>query len=378
MSFIWEGRRVVVCVGTGGVGKTTTAAAIALAAASQGLRTLLMTIDPARRLANALGVADLGNVERELPPEHFAPHGVELRAPLWAMMPDSKRIFDDLVERTSPNEETRQRILRSRIYQHFSSALAGAHEYAAVQKLQEVYSAGRYDLIVLDTPPAQNAVDFLDAPSRMLDFLETETLQWLLKPYVLSGKFSVRVLDLGSSFLLRTLGKLAGVETLREIADFLIAFSALYDGFRERSRQVKDLLASDDIAFVLVTGPQPSQQRAMLQFRDELHAEGLRVRCVIANRVRHLAATPELEKRFGEHVRRVLTAHAPDTADRIVDIVRGIGEEIRLAALDCQTIAALGEKLEGTPILTLPELPTDVHDMTGLARLQRAFESRGT
>lgn len=374
MSVIWEGRRVVVCVGTGGVGKTTSAAAIALAAASQGLRTLVMTIDPARRLANTLGVADLGNVEREIPREHFAPHGVELRAPLWAMMPDSKRTFDDLVEHTSPNEETRQRIMRSRIYQHFSSALAGAHEYAAVQKLQEVYATGRYDLIVLDTPPSQNAIDFLDAPSRMLDFLESETLQWLLKPYVLSGKFSLRVLDLGSSFLLRTLGKLAGVETLREMADFLVSFSGLYDGFRERSRQVKDLLASDEIAFVLVTGPLPSQQKAMLQFREELHAEGLRVRCVVANRVRQLPADQDAKERFIDHVRGVLSGHTPES---IEGITRAIDEETRLAALDHQTIAALKKKIAGTPIIVLPELPTDVHDMTGLAHLQRVLVQAG-
>ncbi|MBI3180157.1 MAG: AAA family ATPase, partial [Deltaproteobacteria bacterium] len=149
----WDGRKVVVCVGTGGVGKTTTAAALAIAAAAAGRRTLVMTIDPARRLANAMGIAEIGNLEREIPSERLAAYGVQLKAPLFAMMPDVKRTFDDLVRRTAPNPEARDRILNSRIYEYFSTSLVGSHEYAAVEKLYEVYASGAYDLIVLDTPP---------------------------------------------------------------------------------------------------------------------------------------------------------------------------------------------------------------------------------
>lgn len=372
MSAIWQGRRIVICVGTGGVGKTTVAAAMALAAAAEGLRTLVMTIDPARRLANALGIGNIGNIEREIPPSHFAPHGVQLRAPLWVMMPDAKRTFDDLIERSAPNEETRQRILRSRIYQHFSTTLAGAHEYAAVQMLYQVYVEDRYDLIVLDTPPSQNALDFLDAPSRILDFLETETMQWLLKPYLLSGRFSLKILDLGSSFLLSTLGKLAGGETLRELADFLLSFSGLYDGFRKRSLKVRNLLASDEIAFTLITGPTASQQRAMLQFRDELHAEGMRVRAVVSNRTRTLANDAAAVAAFNEHVTRRL----PDVgaAARVREALR---EEAARANLDQANIARLREAVGGTPVITLPELATDVHDLEGLATLHALLAATG-
>lgn len=365
MNAIWENRRVVICVGTGGVGKTTVAAAVALAAAAEGLRTLVMTIDPARRLANALGIANVGNVEREVPASHFNGQGVTLRAPLWVMMPDAKRTFDELVQRTSPNDETRKRILRSRIYQHFSTTLAGAHEYAAVQMLYQVYAEDRYDLIVLDTPPSQNAVDFLEAPSRILDFLETETMQWLLKPYLLSGRFSLKILDLGSSFLLSTLGKLAGGETLRELADFLLSFSGLYDGFRERSLKVRNLLTSDEIAFTLITGPTASQQRATLQFRDELHAEGMRVRAVITNRVRTLENDAAAVAAFGRHVDSRLPA--PGAAARVREALR---EEVDRANLDRANIARLCDALGDTPVILLPELATDVHDLGGLATLQ--------
>ncbi|MEL6544494.1 MAG: ArsA-related P-loop ATPase, partial [Myxococcota bacterium] len=157
MTALWSDRKVVVAVGTGGVGKTTVSASLALAAAASGKKTLVMTIDPARRLANALGISDSGNTEHELSPEELARHGIEVSEPLWAMMPDVKTTFDRLVERFAPDSQRREAILRNQIYEHFSTALAGSLEYAAVERLYEVYSSGRYDLIVLDTPPSRNA-----------------------------------------------------------------------------------------------------------------------------------------------------------------------------------------------------------------------------
>ncbi|OGQ79626.1 MAG: hypothetical protein A2289_10330 [Deltaproteobacteria bacterium RIFOXYA12_FULL_58_15] len=370
MKPVWENRKVVICVGTGGVGKTTAAASLGLAAASQGVRTLVMTIDPARRLANALGITDLGNVEREISAEQLEPFGVNLAAPLWVMMPDVKRTFDQLIERTAPDEESRQRILRNRVYQHFSSALAGSHEYAAVEKLYEVYSAGRYDLIILDTPPSQNAVDFLQAPGRILDFLENETLQWLLKPYVLSGKISLKLLDFGSSMMLRTLGKLAGAETLRELADFVLSLRGTYDGFRQRSHRVRELMRSDEMAFVLVTSTSATQQRAMLQFKRELHAEGLRVNAVVVNRIRR-PLPPESECRaFRFKAEQALT---PMGEGVLRDVLNALDEEKEIATLDQQSIAELAARLADTRLILLPELPLDVHDLSGLARLYPYF-----
>ena len=369
MKPVWEGRKVVVCVGTGGVGKTTASASLGIAAACSGLRTLVMTIDPARRLANALGIMDLGNVAREIPKEHLAAYGVELKAPLSVMMPDVKRTFDGVIERSAPDEERRQMILNNRIYQHFSNALAGSHEYAAVEKLYEMYSAGKYDLIVLDTPPSQNAVDFLKAPGRILDFLENETLQWLLKPYVLSGKFSLKFFDFGSSFMLRTLGKLAGGDTLRELAEFVLAFQGMYDGFRERSRKVRALMKSDEMAFVLVTATAPSQLRAMTQFRRELQNEGMRVRSVVLNRVRRQPPEPAVYKAFREHSRRVLASRGEATVGRVLGAMK---DEILMSEIDHLAVRDLHQRLK-VPLVLLPELSLDVHDLEGLAQLYSGF-----
>jgi anion-transporting ArsA/GET3 family ATPase len=373
MKPVWEGRKVVVCVGTGGVGKTTAAASFGIAAAAAGLRTLVMTIDPARRLANALGIADLGNVEREISAELLAIHDVVLEAPLWVMMPDVKRTFDQLIERTAPDHASREKILSNRVYQHFSSALAGSHEYAAVEKLYEAYATGRYDLIVLDTPPSQNAVDFLQAPGRVLDFLETETLQWLLKPYVLSGKISLKLLDFGSSMMLRTLGRLAGGDVLRELAEFVFSLQGMYDGFRERSRRVKALLRSPENAFVLVTAPAPSQIRAMLQFRRELRAEGLRVRSVVVNRVREAPPPPEAQ---GACFELLASALAPMGEDAIEQTRVALEDELSLATMDQRAIEDLRAKLPDTEIILLPELAIDVHDLAGLAEVTQNLQGQ--
>ncbi len=365
---LWEERRVITCVGTGGVGKTTVAASLGVAAASRGLHTLVMTIDPARRLANALGISDLGNVERVIPSELLAVHGVTLRAPLAVMMPDVKRTFDAMVERSAPDDAARQKILGNPIYQHFSSALAGSHEYAAVEKLYEVYSAGRYELIILDTPPAQNAVDFLDAPARVLDFLENETLQWLLRPSATTGKLSLRLLDLGGTLVQNTLGKLAGGETLRALADFVLSFHGMYDGLRQRSLEVRNLLRSEQMAFVLVTGSQPSQHRTMLQFRRELASEGLKVRAVLANRVRPRPPPPADQAAFSAALDQRLGELAADARECVR---RALDHELQLATIDWQAVTNLRQQLGETQLWLLPELGAEAHDLAALAELCR-------
>jgi anion-transporting ArsA/GET3 family ATPase len=366
MKPVWEGRKVVTCVGTGGVGKTTVAAGIGVAAASRGVHTLVMTIDPARRLANALGIDDLGNVEREIPGDRLAPFGVELRAPLWVMMPDVKRTFDSLIERTAPDDERRQKILRNPIYQHLSTALAGSHEFAAVEKLYEVYAEGRYDLIVLDTPPSQNAVDFLDAPGRILDFLENETLQWLLRPSALSSRLSLRLFDFGSTLVQSTLGRLAGGETLRALTDFILSFQGMYEGFRQRSRQVRRLLRSEEMAFALVTGPTPAQHRTMSQFRRELLGEGIKVRSVFVNRLRPPPPRPAVAAALPDLFARTLVGLPPPAAAAMQSAA---AEELELATIDWRAVAELRLRLGDTPLWLLPELPADVHDLRGLAEL---------
>jgi anion-transporting ArsA/GET3 family ATPase len=367
---IFENRKVVVCAGTGGVGKTTVSASLAVAAAASGRRTLVMTIDPARRLANALGLADFGNVEREIPASALAPYGVTLKAPLFAMMPDVKSTFDGLVERFMPDAQRRADLQANTIYKQFSTVVAGSLEYAAVEKLYEVYASGRYDLIVLDTPPSQNAKAFLSAPGRVIDFLAQDTVQWLLKPYVLAGKLSLKLLDFGTSFVLSTLGRFAGAETIRALADFVLYFQGMYDGFRERSEGVRTLLASPEVAFVLVSVARAREQEALLRFRDELLRAGLTTRAVIQNRVRELVYAPGDEAALEAR----LTAMVPDTGD-LETLLTAIREEQALALVDQAAIESLRVRLPHTRIVALPELPLDAHDLESLARLQKAFQA---
>ncbi len=177
-----EDKQICICAGSGGVGKTTTSAAIAMGMAARGLKVAVLTIDPAKRLANSLGLPELGNEERMIEPERFAAHGIEMKGELWAMMLDAKRTFDDLVERHAPDEEARDRILQNRIYKEISNAMAGSQEYMAMEKLYELHQEARYDLLVLDTPPTRHALDFIDAPERMSRFIEGRSLQFFLKP----------------------------------------------------------------------------------------------------------------------------------------------------------------------------------------------------
>jgi len=367
---LWSDRRVLLCVGTGGVGKTTVSAAIALAAASRGLRTLVMTIDPARRLANALGLSEFGNMEHEVSAEVLAKLGVELQGPLWAMMPDVKRTFDDLIARAAPDAERRDKILRNRFYQRFSTVLAGSLEYAAVEKLYEVYASDRYDLIVLDTPPSQNATDFLQAPGRILDFLEQDTLQWILKPYGAAGRFSFKLLDVGSSFVFRSLGKLAGAETIGQIVEMVLGFQGMYDGFRHRSTQVRQLLMSDEVAFVVVTSPQPAQRGSVRQLREGLHHEGMRVRAAVVNRVRQPPFGEVSAEIAMEELRRAVADWPPEEASGVLE---ALGEEVELWSRGQNSLGTLREVLGDTPVVELPELPLDAHDLQSLVALYGAF-----
>ena len=183
-----EGKRMVVVAGSGGVGKTTTAAALALALAAQGRRVAVVTIDPAKRLAQALGLEELGNEPRRVDPERLAGHGLEVRGELWAMMLDAKRTFDDLIARLAPDERTRDEVLTNRIYQELSGAVAGSQEFTAVAKLYELQREDRFDVLVLDTPPSRNALDFLDAPERLTSFFEGRALRVLLAPTGLAAR----------------------------------------------------------------------------------------------------------------------------------------------------------------------------------------------
>src|SRR5213078_3347771 len=247
-----DGKRVCICAGSGGVGKTTSSAAIAAGMAGRGKKVAVLTIDPAKRLANSLGLPELGNEERLIEPERFTEYGIDMKGELWAMMLDAKRTFDDLIERHAPDEEARDRILSNRIYQEVSNAMAGSQEYMAMEKLYELHQEDRYDLLVLDTPPTRHALDFLEAPERMTRFIEGKSLQFFLRP----GRFGVKMLGRSGGILFSALKRITGIDLLQDLSEFFQSFGDMAQGFSERAQRVNELLGRRHTTFVLVTAPE--------------------------------------------------------------------------------------------------------------------------
>ncbi len=365
-------RRIAVCVGSGGVGKTTVAAALALSRALAGGRALVCTIDPARRLANALGLSSLGNAESRVPEHHFHEAGLRPRGELWAMMLDVKRTWDDLVTHHAGDPARRDRILRNRLYQQMSSALAGSQEYMAMEKLYELATDRDYDVVVLDTPPTAHALDFLEAPDRVLDFLGNETARALLAPAVGAGKLGLRLAQLGGGYIAKTLARFTGQEVLSDLGDFLQGFHGMYEGFKERAAAVRALLSRPDVGFVLVTSPSPAAVEEALSFHERLHAEAMPIAGIVANRVTSdLWPGPE-PLPDGSDLEEALavndgSALAGGFAARLSETLR---EHQVLAAADRRALDRLFAVTDA-PRAIVPRLETDVHDLAGLARLAR-------
>ncbi|MEE9279015.1 MAG: ArsA-related P-loop ATPase, partial [Myxococcota bacterium] len=278
--------RIAVCVGCGGVGKTTIAAALGVEAARRGRRALVLTIDPARRLADALGLSALGNQPQPIPRRVLARLGVPEDGALAAMMLDMKRTFDDLVERFAESPEVRDRIFSNAIYQHASDALAGSVEYSAMEKVYELYEGRQFDLIVVDTPPAQHALDFLEAPQRLLEFLDSRLVQMLIHPAFAAGRFGFRLFQRGTHRVFQIIERISGLGFLEDISEFLLAFEGMSGGFRERARRVRALLVGSEAAFVLVAGTGGESQRQAVEFLDRLEAFDVPLSGVLINRVR--------------------------------------------------------------------------------------------
>ena len=348
-------RGVVVCVGPGGVGKTTLAAALALQGAALGRDSLVCTIDPARRLANALGLSELGNVARPISQTELQAAGIQLAAPVAAMMLDMKQSWDELIARSATPQQ-RDRILGNRFYQSLSSVLAGSQEYIALEKLWELHASKAHQLVVLDTPPTAHALDFLDAPARVLDFLGTDTARWLLKPALRGAKLGFRLVGLGGNLISRTLSGIVGGQTLSDLATFLLAMSGLNETFQERARAVSALLASDETVVVLVTGPAAERREEAIRFHHSLLEQRLAVAAVVVNQV-HAGVGPEdvaAVARLPEPLRGKLA--------------RTISEANSLAEADAEGLRALRAAVAPTPLLTVPRFPGEVHDLGALWR----------
>ena len=366
-------RKILVCVGSGGVGKTTTAAALALGAARLGRRTLVMTIDPAKRLKDSLGLPALDHEERRVPDEKIAPpgHGEKVAGSLHAMMLDQKRAFDEIADRYLPDAAARERVRKNPIYRQISTKLAGSHEYAAMAKLCAVYDEGRYDLIVLDTPPTTNALDFLDAPEKLVGAIDSPALQWFAKLYF---KQSVKVLGIGGAFILKRLARFVGSRFLEDVGQFVSENGAMLDGFRHRAHEVQALLRRPEVGFVLVCTPDPLTVGEALFFHARLRSSQMSLGGFVVNRVHPRGpASPsreELVLLLG--ARPELRGYEPDDMVQVAaDIDRTYRDFQALAAIDAREIARLAEATAGAPHVEVPLFDRDVHDVAGLTAIGR-------
>ena len=371
-----EGKEVCICAGSGGVGKTTTSAAIAMGMAARGKKVAVLTIDPAKRLANSLGLRELGNEECLVAPERFAEHGLEMKGELWAMMLDAKRTFDELIERHAPDAETRDRVLSNRIYQEVSNAMAGSQEYMAMEKLYELHQEDRYDLLVLDTPPTRHALDFIDAPERMTRFIEGKSLQFFLRP----GRFGVRMLGRSGGALFGILKRITGIDLLQDLSDFFQSFGNMATGFRDRAQRVSELLSHRDTTFLLVTSPEREPIDEAIFFWRRLDEAELPFGGVVVNKVHHdylsLADGGEEAKanvaldQLAVDLERSLDGDRANAA--LAAKVRENFERYRvLAERDRENIARLTSELASGSVIEVPYLDEDVYDIGGLAQINR-------
>jgi anion-transporting ArsA/GET3 family ATPase len=358
-----EGKEVCICAGSGGVGKTTTAAAIAAGMAARGKKVAVLTIDPAKRLADSLGLPELGNTERRVDPGLFEGERVETEGgELWAMMLDAKATFDEVIARHAPDEETRNRILENRIYKQLSNALAGSQEYMAMERLFELHQEDRYDLLVLDTPPTRNALDFLDAPRRMTQFIEGRSMQVFMRPTGLG----MRLFGRGTSMMFSVLRRITGVDLLEDISEFLQAFSGMVGGFQERAKRVNELLADPSTCFLVVCGPQGEPIEEAVYFHRKLVEAKLPFGGVIVNRVRFEA---EFDPRESDVVGEL--GEALDDQDLATRAAASLADYSALAARDRRNIERLTAELRARRVIKVPDLDEDVHDLAGLMEINR-------
>ena len=360
---VLEDRGICICAGSGGVGKTTTSAAIALGMVDRGLKVCVLTIDPAKRLADSLGLEELGNEASKVDPKLLAANGVNGDGELWAMMLDAKETFDNLVARHAEDAEARDRVLGNPIYQQISGALAGSQEYMAMEKLFELHSEGRFDLLVLDTPPSRNALDFLDAPTRMTTFIEGRSLQLFIKP---TG-FAARVATRGTGVVLSILKRIIGFDLLADLSEFFTAFSGMIDGFQDRAHRVNTLLRDDETAFVIVCGPQAEPIEEAVFFHSKLLEADMNFAGAVVNRVRYRLGT-KVPKLGSMRERIEAEVGDPDLAERAA---RNLIEYDVLARRDAENVQLLSERLDGEPVIRIPYLDTDVHDVAGLCEINR-------
>ncbi len=342
-------RRVLICAGSGGVGKTTTAAAAAAEGARAGRRACVVTIDPARRLGDALGLADLTN----------EPHRVAGDWPgeLWAMMLDTKTTFDQVVADNAASPEQAAAIYENRFYRNLSAALSGTQEYMAMEKLYELHAGGQFDLIVVDTPPTRQALDFVDAPRRLTRLLDNRIFRLLMRP----TRASLRALNVATQMFLRTVSRVVGGEVVRDAVSFFEAFEGMEQGFRDRAQAVLRLLSEPVTAWVLIAAPRRDAVQEAMYFARRLEESDIAIDALVVNRVYPLfgSVAPSLGS----------AAEAGDGSRALADLVANLGDLERVAEREATHVDALAARVPDAAVVRVPHLDSDVHDLDGLARI---------
>ncbi len=375
-------REIVVLCGSGGVGKTFVAAATGVAAASQlGGKVLVLTVDPARRLAAALGLQGIGNTARRVPAESFKESGAEPRGELWAAMLDTKQSWDELVLRHAPDDETAYRILDNALYQNITARFVQSHDYIAMERLFDIHQRGEYDLIVVDTPPTRNALDFLEAPRRMAEFFGGRLLRWLTMPYRVGGRRGARVINFASRPFYQVGDRILGSEFLQDIGEFFLEFQSMYEGFAARAAAVEHLMHDRRTTFVVVTTLEPAPLHEAEVFIRELRGRGFSLGALVLNRtLPDYLRDPIAGVAAGRMVAEpgpVAEALAETGIESLGDVartarvLRTIGESFRNFAVLAKREAELRAELDQVPdvVARVPDLEIDVHDLRGLTEI---------
>ena len=367
-------KRILVCVGPGGVGKTTTAAALALASARRGQRTLVLTIDPAKRLANSLGLRELGHDAQRVDPELVRKGAPSDRGELYAMMMDQKRAFDEIVEHHAKDPAAIQRILKNRVYQQISGNLAGAQEYAAMVKLHDFDATGQWDLIVVDTPPTAHALDFLDAPQKLSEAIDSPAIEWFRKIQGGSGS-GWSLLRRSGSFVLKRLAKFVGSRFLDDLAAFFTEFNDILGGFRSRAETTFELLRQPKVGFVLVASPEPVAVREALFFHERLLSAQMPFVGFVANRMhRGSGLSAELPQVLAQLSAQPSVQALGLSGTTLRMVAESLVESHRnaeiLATADRASIGQMQSAMKGQGVLIeVPLMPEDVHDVSRLMAL---------
>ena len=372
-------KEIVVACGPGGVGKTTTAAAAAvMAAVRHGSKVLVLTVDPAKRLADALGLDGIGNTEHRVSDDAFRAAGLKPRGQLWAAMLDTKESWDELIRRQAPDKQSRDEILANPLYQNISGKFVQSHDYIAMERLFEIHAEGDYDLIVVDTPPTRNALDFLDAPQRMADFFSSRLLRWLIVPY------RSRLVNVATKPFYQIADRILGTEFLADISEFFILFQSMYDGFVERSESVGRLLSDRRTTFVVVSTLEAVPLREAEFFAEQLASRKLHLGAIVLNKV-----LPDyLRGSEGASAAESLRDRADELAVQLGPVVAAAGAapgdrgqiarvltEVADSYLNFQMVAL--REMEERSLLsvapdvlaTVPFFDTDIFDLAGLVRL---------